>query len=61
MIFRVGYRWISQLIALLVYAVLLMPGFIKGMRQVIYVLVIFKYRGYIFFASFLGIFSPTFS
>ncbi|RLN00239.1 putative isoprenylcysteine alpha-carbonyl methylesterase ICME, partial [Panicum miliaceum] len=27
--FRVGYRWISQLIALLLYAVLLMPGFIK--------------------------------
>ncbi|KAF8716117.1 hypothetical protein HU200_026389 [Digitaria exilis] len=25
----VGYRWISQLIALLLYAVLLMPGFIK--------------------------------
>jgi len=26
---RVGYRWILQLIALLLYAVLLMPGFIK--------------------------------
>ncbi|KAK8457182.1 hypothetical protein SEVIR_3G137500v4 [Setaria viridis] len=25
----IGYRWISQLIALLLYAVLLMPGFIK--------------------------------
>ncbi|KAK3134755.1 hypothetical protein QOZ80_5BG0410330 [Eleusine coracana subsp. coracana] len=25
----VGYRWISQLIALLVYAIILMPGFIK--------------------------------
>ncbi|AQK42244.1 Polyadenylate-binding protein-interacting protein 10, partial [Zea mays] len=27
--FRVSYRWISQLIALLIYAVLLIPGFIK--------------------------------
>lgn len=28
--FRVGYRWITGLLALLCYAMLLLPGFLQG-------------------------------
>lgn len=33
---RVGYRWITRLLALALYAMFLMPGFIQGKFQYLY-------------------------
>lgn len=34
-LFRIGYRWITQLLALGCYALLLMPGFLQGLLNII--------------------------
>jgi len=36
-LFRIGYRWITQLLALGCYAMLLMPGFLQGLLNIIVV------------------------
>jgi len=39
-LFRVGYKWITQFLALGCYALLLLPGFIQGLNLVIYGIII---------------------